>query len=109
MSAWPSIIWTARRSAPCSSMWLAWCLELAAARKLQRMIDELFELSRVGIQANPPEEVALGELVREALSELAGKVTERGVEVEVAPDLPALEAKLEAAGVPWTPGRPVPE
>jgi len=24
-------------------------------------------------------------------------------------DLPALEAKMEAAGVPWTPGRPLPE
>jgi hypothetical protein len=24
-------------------------------------------------------------------------------------DLPALEAKMETAGVPWTPGRPVPE
>ena len=23
-------------------------------------------------------------------------------------DLPALEAKMEAAGVPWTPGRPLP-
>ncbi len=45
-----------------------------AADKLQRLLDELFELSRVGIQANPPEEVAFGDLVREALVELAGQV-----------------------------------
>jgi len=24
-------------------------------------------------------------------------------------DLPALETRMEAAGVPWTPGRPLPE
>ncbi|MCP4372055.1 MAG: histidine kinase, partial [Deltaproteobacteria bacterium] len=62
----------------------------AAARKLRRLLDELFELSRVGIQANPSEEVAFGELVREALAQLAGQVAERGVEVAVAPDLPVV-------------------
>ncbi|MCP3963726.1 MAG: histidine kinase, partial [bacterium] len=62
----------------------------AAARKLRRLLDELFELSRVGIQANPPEEVAFGDLVREARLQLAGQVAERGVEVEVAARLPAV-------------------
>ncbi|MCP4959027.1 MAG: two-component sensor histidine kinase, partial [Actinomycetia bacterium] len=47
--------------------------------KLRRLLDELFELSRVGIQANPPEEVAFGDLVREARLQLAGQVAERGV------------------------------
>ncbi|MCP5026115.1 MAG: response regulator [Actinomycetia bacterium] len=62
----------------------------AAAQKLRLLLDELFELSRVGVQGNPPEEVAFGELVREALAQLAGQVAERGVEVEVAPDLPVV-------------------
>ncbi len=62
----------------------------AAAQKLRRMLDELFELSRVGIQANPPEEVAFGELVREARLELAGPIAERRFEVAVAADLPAV-------------------
>ncbi len=35
------------------------------------LLDELFELSRVGGQANPPEELAFGDLVREALAQLA--------------------------------------
>ncbi len=34
--------------------------------------------------------MAFGDLVDEALAELAGQVAERGVEVEVAPDLPAV-------------------
>ncbi len=48
------------------------------AWKLRQLIDELFELSRVGIQANPPAEVAFGELVRDALTRLADRVAERG-------------------------------
>ncbi len=62
----------------------------SAADKLQRLLDELFELSRLGIQANPSEAIAFGELVSEAMAELAGPIAERGVEVEVAPDLPAV-------------------
>ncbi len=42
----------------------------------------------VGQRPNPFEEVAFGELVREALEELAGPVAARGVAVEVAPELP---------------------
>ncbi len=44
----------------------------SAAEKLRLLLDELFELSRVGIQANPPEEVAFGELVR--TGELTGEI-----------------------------------
>ncbi len=62
----------------------------AAAQKLRRMLDELFELSRVGVQSEPFEEVAFNELVTEALAEIAGLVAERGVDVAVAPDLPAV-------------------
>ncbi|MCP3960304.1 MAG: histidine kinase, partial [bacterium] len=62
----------------------------AAAHKLPRPLDELVERSRVGIQANPPEEVAFGELVREARLELAPMFAERGVEVAVTARLPAV-------------------
>ncbi len=44
----------------------------------------------MGIQANPSEDVAFGDLVRDALSQLAGQVAERGVEIEVAARLPAV-------------------
>ncbi len=46
--------------------------------------------ARLGVQANPPEEVAFGDLVHEALAELAGLIAEREVEVAVAADLPAV-------------------
>ncbi len=48
------------------------------------------DLPGLRVQANPPEEVAFDELVREAMAQLAGQVAERGVEVEVAPDLPVI-------------------
>ncbi|MEM7587426.1 MAG: ATP-binding protein, partial [Acidobacteriota bacterium] len=60
----------------------------AAAQKLRRMLDELFELSRVGFQANPSEEVDFGELVRQALASLDEQIAHRGVAVDVAADLP---------------------
>ena len=72
----------------------------AAAGNLRRQLDNLFELSRVGLQVHSPEEVAFNELVREALAELAGPIAEREVEVVVAAGLPAVtgdRARLQEA------------
>ncbi|MCP3963927.1 MAG: hypothetical protein GY719_39325 [bacterium] len=44
---------------------------------MRRLLDELFELSRVGVQANPPEEVAFGDLVHDTRWELAEGLFER--------------------------------
>ena len=44
------------------------------------------------------------EIARQEFSEI-----EVGLRQLIDVDLPALEAKMEAAGVPWTPGRPLPE
>jgi photosystem II stability/assembly factor-like uncharacterized protein len=44
------------------------------------------------------------EIAREEFAEIDG-----GLRQLIEVDLPALEAKMEAAGVPWTPGRPLPE
>ena len=59
-----------------------------AAGKLRQLLDELFELSRLELQANTLEDVAFGDLVRSALAKLESVLTERGAVVEVAPDLP---------------------
>jgi two-component system sensor kinase FixL len=59
-----------------------------AAQTMQELLDELLELSRVGRIVNPPEKVPLGELAREAVDTVAGRLTEGGVEVEIAPNLP---------------------
>ena len=61
-----------------------------AALKLQRLLHELYEFSRIDRVSMPCEDVPFGELVREAASELEPKLSERGVELEVAADLPAV-------------------
>ena len=44
------------------------------------------------------------EIAQEEFAELNGTLTQL-----LETDLPALETELDAAGVPWTPGRGVPE
>ena len=61
-----------------------------AADKMRQLLDELLELSRIGRLVNPPEEIPFGELAREALDMIAGRLAERGVKVEIAPDLPVV-------------------
>ena len=60
----------------------------SAAETMNRLLDELLELSRVGRQINPFEDVALGELARLAVELLAGEIEACGVEIEITPDLP---------------------
>jgi len=54
-----------------------------AADKMGLLLDELLRLSRVGRVTNPPEEAPLQSLVKEALDLVAGRLTARGVKVEV--------------------------
>ena len=53
------------------------------AEKMSRLLDELLALSQVGRKINPPEEVPLQTIVKEASGLVAGRITERGVEVKV--------------------------
>ncbi len=59
-----------------------------ATDKMKQLLDELLELSRIGRLLNPPEEVPFGDLAHEAVNLVAGQLTERGVQVTIAPDLP---------------------
>ncbi len=61
-----------------------------AVDKMQQLLQELLELSRIGRLMNPPEEVSLDELVRDAVNMVAGRLAERGVKVEIAPNLPVV-------------------
>jgi PAS domain S-box-containing protein len=61
-----------------------------AVAKMQRLLNELLELSRVGRVVNPPEAVPFGALAREAEALVAGRIAERGVEVRIGEDLPAV-------------------
>jgi len=61
-----------------------------AADKMYRLLAELLELSRIGRLINPPEAVSLTELVREAVALVAGQIIARGVEVDIAPEMPSV-------------------
>lgn len=54
-----------------------------AAEKMAQLLEELLELSRVGRKSNPPEEIPLQALVRDALDMVAGALAERRVQVLV--------------------------
>ncbi len=55
----------------------------AAAAKMARLLDELLELSRIGRKVNPPGEAPLQAVVGEALELVAGRISQRGVDVRV--------------------------
>ena len=62
----------------------------SAADKMQQLLDELLELSRIGRLVNPPQTVSLTELAHEAAGLVAGQLTARGVQVDIVPDLPSV-------------------
>ncbi len=59
-----------------------------ATDRMQLLLNELLELSRVGYMLNPPEEVAFGDLVQSALSNVQGGLDAARASVAVQPDLP---------------------
>jgi PAS domain S-box-containing protein len=54
-----------------------------ASDKMSRLLNELLELSRIGLRMNPPVEAPLQAIVKEALDLVAGRIAERGVKVKV--------------------------
>ncbi|MFA5267448.1 MAG: PAS domain S-box protein [Methanoregula sp.] len=61
---------------------------IAAADTMQVLLSDLLELSQVGKIIKPPEKILFGKIAYEAVDLLAGPLAERGVNVEIAPDLP---------------------
>ena len=61
-----------------------------ATTKMQRLLDELLELSRVGRIVNQPEDVPFEILVREALSLVEGRIALRKIRVQLAGGLPTI-------------------
>jgi signal transduction histidine kinase len=61
-----------------------------AAERMNQLLGELLEFSRIGRTVHPVAEVPLADVAREALALVAGQITERGVTVDVAPDLPVV-------------------
>lgn len=61
-----------------------------AVGRMQMLLDELLTLSRIGRLSNPPEDIPMSELAREAVQQVSGQIREGGVEVVIAPDLPTV-------------------
>jgi len=62
----------------------------SAVTKMQRLLDELLLLSRIGRVFNPPVDIELSALAEEAGELVAGSISQRGVTVDIAPDLPVV-------------------
>jgi len=63
---------------------------MEATDKMQRLLEELLELSRIGRLMNPPQFVPFETVVREAIDLVRGRITARGVQIEIAEDLPTV-------------------
>ncbi|HTP10618.1 MAG TPA: PAS domain S-box protein, partial [Anaerolineae bacterium] len=61
-----------------------------ATTRMQRLLDELLDLSRIGRMSNSPQEVPFGVIAREAAELVQGRITARGVTVEIAENLPVV-------------------
>jgi PAS domain S-box-containing protein len=61
-----------------------------AVTKMQRLLNELLELSRIGRLTNPPETVPFKEIVDEALRVVEGRLQARQIPVRVEADLPSV-------------------
>jgi PAS domain S-box-containing protein len=63
---------------------------IGATDKMQSLLSELLELSRIGRLMNPPEDVPFGEVVREAIELVSGRLDARNIQVIVADDFPVV-------------------
>jgi PAS domain S-box-containing protein len=67
----------------------------AATEKMQTLLNDLLELSRVGRLINNPIKIEFADLVTETVELLHGRVTQAGVAVDVAEDLPPVYGDYE--------------
>jgi PAS domain S-box-containing protein len=61
-----------------------------ATDKMQRLLSELLELSRIGRLMNPPQAMPFEAIVREAVGLVRGRIEVRGVQVDIASNLPTV-------------------
>lgn len=69
-----------------------------AAKHMEELLNDLLELSRIGRIVNPSAEVSLGDIASGAVKLLSGHIKEKGIAVEIAPDLPAVFADQQRIG-----------
>jgi PAS domain S-box-containing protein len=62
----------------------------AAARRMEHLLRDLLELSRIGRVSAEPQTVPFNMIVQDALELIAGRIAERQARITVAPDMPAV-------------------
>ena len=63
-----------------------------AAKHMEELLNDLLDLSRIGRTVNPSEDVSLGDIASGAVRLLSGQIKEKGIAVEITPDLPTVFA-----------------
>jgi PAS domain S-box-containing protein len=58
--------------------------------KMEHLLNDTLQLSRIGRMVNPPEDVSFGKIVQEAQVQTAQQIKSSGVEITVAEDFPAV-------------------
>jgi two-component system, LuxR family, sensor kinase FixL len=61
-----------------------------ATDKMQRLLNELLELSRIGRMMNPSQSVPFESIVQEGMELVMGRITQRGVEVKITAGMPTV-------------------
>jgi len=61
-----------------------------AVNKMQKLLSELLELSRIGRMMNPPETVSFEDVVQEALDIVQGRLNASGAVVHTQPNMPVV-------------------
>ena len=62
----------------------------SSATKMDHLLTDTLQLSRIGRMVNPPEDVSFGKIVHEALEQTTGQIKSSRVEISVAEDFPAV-------------------
>lgn len=62
----------------------------SAAKKMERLLSDLLELSRIGRIMNAPENIPFDEIVAEALERVRGRIEAAGIQVTVEENLPTV-------------------
>ena len=61
-----------------------------ATDKMERLMKELLELSRIGRMINPPRMISFENLLNEAVQNVRGRLDARNISVQTQPNLPAV-------------------
>ena len=59
-----------------------------AVKKMQALLDELLELSRIGRMMNPPVEIPFEDVLKDAMDNIHGHLEQKGITVQTHPNLP---------------------